>query len=148
QAPPPVQQPPAPEPPVVEEPDPAYSRHLTLTGAGEAHAAGLDGSGVRIGVIDSGVNREHPALAGRVVANLTYIDPARNNLSVDDVLEHGTAVAQVIAGQPFGRWPRGLAPGAEIVSARILSDTPPEDDGSGQGNEVSGALGLAPIHRD
>ena len=146
--PPPPPEPPPPEPPVVEPPDPAFSRHLTRTGAGQAHAAGLSGAGVRIGVIDSGVNRSHPALAGRVVANLSYIDPAINNLAVDDVLEHGTAVAQVIAGQAFGRWPGGLAPGAEIVSARVLSDTPPEDDGSGAGNEVSGALGLAPIHRD
>src|SRR5690606_6462566 len=148
QGPPPTPPPPPPEPPVVEPPDPAYSRHLSLTGAGEAHAAGLTGAGLRIGVIDSGVNRNHPALAGRVVANLTYIDPASNNVAVDDVLEHGSAVAQVIAGQAFGRWPGGLAPGAEIVSARIISDTPPEDDGSGEGNEVDGALGLAPIHQD
>ena len=150
QAPPPTPPPPPPppEPPVVEPPEPAYSGHLSWTGAGEAHAAGLTGAGVRVGVIDSGVSRSHPALSGRVVANLSYIDPATNNLSVDDVLEHGTAVAQVIAGQAFGRWPGGLAPGAEIVSARVLSDTPPEDDGSGAGNEVSAALGLAPVHRD
>src|SRR5690606_41617780 len=63
--PPPTRPPPPPEPPVVEPPDPAYSRHLSLTGAGEAHAAGLTGAGLRIGVIDSGVNRDHPALAGR-----------------------------------------------------------------------------------
>ena len=148
-APPPAPPPPEPpEPPVVETPDPAYGEHLDWTGAGAAHDAGLDGAGIRIGVIDSGVNRSHPALAGRVVANLTYLDPARNNLDVDDVVGHGTAVAQIIAGQPFGRWPGGIAPGAEIVSARIISDEPPEDDGSGEGNEVSGALGLAPIHRD
>src|SRR5690606_1761064 len=34
------------------------------------------------------------------------------------------------------------------VSARIISDKPPTDDGSGQGNEVDGALGLAQIHDD
>src|SRR5690606_24501824 len=126
----------------------AYLNHLSWTGAGDAHEAGLSGEGIRIGVVDSGVNREHPALAGQVVANLTYIDPNTNNLSVDDVLGHGTAVSQIIAGQPFGQWPGGIAPGAEIVSARIISDEPPEDDGSGEGNEVDGALGLAPIHQD
>ncbi len=146
--PPPPPPPPPPEPPVVEEPEPAYSEHLSWTGAGAAHDAGLSGAGIRIGVIDSGVNRDHPALAGQVVANLTYIDPNRNNLDVDDVVGHGTAVSQIIAGQPFGRWPGGIAPGAEIVSARIISDEPPEDDGSGQGNEVDGALGLMPIHQD
>lgn len=137
-----------PGPPVVETPNPDFSDHLTLTGADAAQDAGWTGEGIRIGVIDSGVNRDHPALAGRVVDNLTYIDPNANDLSVDDVVGHGTAVAQIIAGQAFGQWPGGVAPGAEIVSARIISDEPPEDDGSGEGNEVDGALGLAPIHDD
>ena len=147
--PPPPTTPPPPVDPVVGTPNPDYSRHLSLTGAGAAHAAGLTGAGVRIGIIDSGVNRNHPAMRdGRVVANLTYINPNTNDLSVDDVLEHGTAVAQVAAGRPFGTWPGGIAPGAEIVSARIISDEAPDDDGSGRGNEIDGPLGLTPIHRD
>ena len=139
---------PPPGPPLVLEPDPAYSQHLALTGAGEAHAAGYTGAGIRIGIVDSGVNRNHPALGGRVVANLNYINPNTNNLAVDDVVGHGTAVAQAAAGRPFGAWPGGMAPGAEIVSARIINDRPPEDDGSGEGNEVDGPLGLAGVHRD
>ena len=138
---------PPPTPPVVGTPDPAYSGHLEHTNAGAAHAAGLTGAGIRIGIVDSGVNRTHPAFGNRVVANLTYVGSG-NNLAVDDVVGHGTAVAQAAAGQPFGSWPGGIAPGAEIVSARIIRDTPPEDDGSGEGNEVDGALGLAGVHRD
>jgi len=133
---------------LVQPPNPAYSRHLEWTGADAAHAAGFSGAGIRIGVIDSGVNRNHPALRGRVVANLNYVNPNTNNLALDDVVGHGTAVAQTIAGTAFGQWPGGIAPGAEILSARIISDAPPEDDGSGRGNEVSGALGLQPIHND
>jgi len=146
--PPPPPPPPGPPPTLVQPPNPAYSRHLEWTGAGAAHAAGLSGAGIRIGVIDTGVNRNHPALRGRVVANLNYVNPNTNNLGVDDVVGHGTAVAQTIAGTAFGQWPGGIAPGAEILSARIINDAPPEDDGSGRGNEVSGALGLAPIHND
>ncbi|HRN61295.1 MAG TPA: S8 family serine peptidase [Luteimonas sp.] len=150
--PPPVSPPPASPPatpPVVSPPNPAYSRHIAWTGADAAHAAGLTGAGIRIGIIDSGVNRNHPAMRdGRVIANLTYISAANNNLAVDDVVGHGTAVAQTAAGKPFGAWPGGIAPGAQIVSARIINDKPPADDGSGRGNEVNGALGLAPIHRD
>ncbi|WP_052100925.1 S8 family serine peptidase [Novilysobacter arseniciresistens] len=138
---------PPPEP-VVYDPDPRFIKHLTVTNTDDAHAAGFTGAGVRIGVVDSGVNRNHPALAPRVVSNLVYLDPSRNNLDVDDVDGHGTAVAQIIAGTAFGAWPGGMAPGAEIVSARIISDNPPVDDGSGQGNEVDGALGLKPIHQD
>lgn len=147
----PVAPPPTPPPPattVVETPNPAYSAHWLWTRANIAQQQGLTGAGIRIGVIDTGVNRNHPALAGRVLANLNYVDPATNNLRVDDVVGHGTAVAQIIAGKPFGQWPGGIAPGAQILSARIINDKRPEDDGSGQGNEVSGALGLEPIHRE
>ncbi|MGJ4727871.1 S8 family serine peptidase [Luteimonas sp. SDU101] len=148
-APPPAAPPPQPPPPTVQDPDPGYSRHIEWTGAAAAHAMGLTGAGVRIGIVDSGVNRSHPAMRdGRVVANLTYIDRTTNNLQVDDVVGHGTAVAQTAAGMPFGRWPGGIAPGARVVSARIINDKPPVDDGSGRGNEVDGALGLAPIHAD
>jgi len=113
-----------------------------------AHVAGLSGAGIRIGVIDSGVNRDHPALRGRVRSNLIYVNPVDNDWDVDDVIGHGTAVAQMMAGTAFGQWPGGIAPGAEILSARIISDNPPDDDGSGEGNEVSGALGLEQIHQD
>lgn len=148
-APPPVTPPPATPPPaVVQPPNPAYSRHLADTNTGAAHAAGLTGQGVPIGFLDSGINRNHPALRARVTDNLIYVNRQTNNTSVDDVAGHGTAVAQAAAGQPFGAWPGGVAPGATLVSARIISDKPPVDDGSGNGNPVDGALGLEPIHRD
>lgn len=134
--------------PVVSAPNPAYSQHISLTGADFAHRAGITGSGVRIGVVDSGVMRNHPALAPRVVANLAYVPSPPNNLAVDDVAGHGTAVSQIAAGTPFGAWPGGIAPGAELVSARILYDEDPVDDGSGQGNEIDGAVGLKGIHQD
>lgn len=142
--------PPAAPPPttVVLAPNPAFGKHLELTNTAPAHAAGITGQGVRIGVIDSGVTRNHPALAGRVTHNLNYVGSPPNNLSIDDVVGHGTAVSQIMAGTPFGSWPGGIAPGALIISARIISDKAPTDDGSGQGNEVSGALGLKPIHQD
>jgi len=146
--PPPVAPPPTTPPPtVVQPPNPAHSRHLADTNTYGAHEAGFTGRGVRIGFLDSGINRNHPALRDRVVANLTYIGSG-NNLSVDDVVGHGTAVAQTAAGRPFGTWPGGVAQNAEIVSARIISDRPPEDDGTGGGNEIDGPLGLTSIHRD
>ncbi|KLJ03010.1 hypothetical protein WQ56_01255 [Luteimonas sp. FCS-9] len=138
---------PNPPPTVVERPDPAYSRHLADTGAWTAHDAGYTGRGVRIGFLDSGVNRQHPALRDRVVSNLVYVG-RDNDLSVDDAVGHGTAVAQAAAGRPFGTWPGGVAPNAEIVSARIISDKPPVDDGSGNGNPVDGPIGVEAIHAE
>lgn len=135
--PPPAAPPPPPpdDPPPAQDP-PAIDVHLALTGAYGAQAQGYTGAGVRIAVVDTGVNRDHPSLAGRVTSNRVYIDPNRNDTSVDDVVGHGTWVSQIMAGTAVGQWPGGIAPGAEIVSARIISDEPPDDDGSGQGNEI------------
>jgi len=146
--PPPVNPPPTSPPPTPTTPQPAMDAHLALTNAKAAQAAGFTGTGIRIGVVDSGVMRNHPALAGRVLANFNYVDPRRNNLAVDDVVGHGTTVAQLAAGAATGQWPGGIAPGAQIVSARIINDERPKDDGSGQGNEVTGGLGMAGIHDD
>lgn len=155
--PPPASLPPAPAPapvpapapaPAPSYPQPAFDAHLALTGAQAARDAGLSGAGVAIGIVDSGVNRQHPALAGRVGVNFTYVNPVTNNLRVDDVVGHGTVVAQLAAGGVVGSWPGGIAPGAGILSARIIADKAPVDDGSGKGNEVNGALGFLPIHND
>ncbi|HJR72680.1 MAG TPA: S8 family serine peptidase [Luteimonas sp.] len=132
----PTPPPTTPPPTTPNRPQPAIDAHLSMTNAKSAQAAGFTGQGVVIGVIDTGVNRSHPALNGRVLQNLVYVDPATNNLNVDDVAGHGTAVAQIIAGKPFGQWPGGIAPNAQLVSARIINDKAPPDDGSGQGNEV------------
>lgn len=147
-APAPVPPPAPPSPPPASYPQPDFDAHLALTGAQAARAAGLTGAGIRIGIIDSGVNRNHPALAGRVLANYTYLNPNTNNLRVDDVVGHGTVVAQLAAGNAVGSWPGGIAPGAGVLSARIIADKAPVDDGSGQGNEVNGALGLLGVHND
>ena len=148
---PPVSPPPPPPPPSSPPPpplvQPPIDAHLTLTHATAAERQGYTGAGYRIGVIDTGVNRNHPALAGRVAANLTYVS-ASNDLGVDDKVGHGTTVSLLAAGTANGSWPGGVAPGASILSARIINDERPKDDGSGQGNEVTGALGLKPIHQD
>ncbi|WP_336618866.1 S8 family serine peptidase, partial [Stenotrophomonas sp. PS02300] len=125
---------------------PAIDAHLSLINAKDRQ--GLTGAGVKIGVVDSGVNRSHPTLVGRVVASRSYVDGRTNNLNVDDVVGHGTTVASLAAGREFGGWPGGVATDAQIVSARIIADKAPADDGTGNGNQVNGALGLAQVHQD
>ncbi|TCV97073.1 autotransporter-associated beta strand protein [Luteibacter rhizovicinus] len=132
-----------PTPPPVQPP---LDAQLRLTNTTAAHAAGFTGQGVTIGIVDSGVTRTHPSLVGRVISNLNYVDPSTNNLGVDDVVGHGTAVAQIAAGRPFGQFPGGIAPDAQIISARIVSDKAPTDDGSGQGTKVTSADPLQTVN--
>ncbi|OOG61693.1 autotransporter domain-containing protein [Rhodanobacter sp. B04] len=128
-----------PAPPPASTVPPPIDAQLALTNTYAAHAQGYTGAGVTIGIVDSGIMRSNPTVAGRVLQELIYVDPSANNTAVDDVVGHGTWVAGIAAGQPFAKFPGGIAPGASLVSARIISDTPPKDDGSGQGNPVTAA---------
>lgn len=119
--------------------NPNLGKQLVVVNTGQSLALGATGRGVGIGVLDSGVRTTHPALSPRVTYNGFYLNPNTNNRNVDYVLEHGTAVSLTAAGSAFNGWPGGVAPEANIVSGRFLSDNPPTDDGSGQGNGISTA---------
>lgn len=144
----PTPPPTAPDPEPEPGPQPDFDAHLVLTNAVAAHDAGFSGEGVIIGLLDSGIRSNHPALTGRVLPGFTYLDPSRNNLNSEDVVGHGTAVAELAGGTAFGEWPGGIAPGATFVSARIIADESPEDDGSGQGNRVTDGSWLGAVHED
>ncbi|MEO7066669.1 MAG: S8 family serine peptidase [Rhodanobacter sp.] len=131
--------PPPPPPPVTPGVQPPLDAQLAITNTYAAHNLGFTGAGVVIGVVDSGIMRNHPSLAGRVTQELIFIDPSINNTAIDDVIGHGTWVSEIAAGRPFGKFPGGIAPDASLVSARILSDVEPKDDGSGKGNAVTAA---------
>lgn len=146
-APPPA--PPAP-PSSSSIPPPPIDAQLSLTNTYAAHSAGVTGAGVTIGIVDTGVTSTHPALAGRVVKELTYVDPSTNNLKVDDVNGHGTYVAEIAAGTAFGKFAGGIAPGASLVSARIISDSAPDDNGTNAPTPVnaSDAIPLGQVNAD
>ncbi len=78
---------------------------------------GATGKGVRVGIIDSGLETDHPRLAGRVVqsvaAELTEGDPDPYIVpdTSGDLYGHATACGGIILG---------LAPEVELISIRVL----------------------------
>jgi len=144
--PPPVQ--PATPPSTPSAPAPPSDIQLTATNAKAAQAAGAKGAGTIIGIVDSGVIATNPTLNGKVLQSFSYVDPVVNNTSVGDVVGHGTAVAEVAVGTTQGLFGGGIAPSASIVTARIIADKAPTDDGSGQGNKVTSADPLGKINSD
>ncbi|MGW0432406.1 type VII secretion-associated serine protease mycosin [Micromonospora sp. NPDC003197] len=76
------------------------------------------GAGVTVAVIDSGVDKRHAQLRGRVLPGTDYLDQSQDgNL---DCAGHGTAVASIIAAtEQEGVRFRGLAPQAKILPVRI-----------------------------
>lgn len=80
----------------------------------QAHALST-GSGVRVAVLDTGVDAAHPALAGRLLPGRDFVDddldPAEVGSPADLGYGHGTHVAGLVAL---------AAPGAGIVPVRVL----------------------------
>ncbi|GAB3067849.1 type VII secretion-associated serine protease mycosin [Micromonospora schwarzwaldensis] len=104
--------PPAPARPVAEQPWP-QQRY-----APDRLAPLATGAGVVVAVVDSGVDRSHPQLAGRVLPGADFLDPGGDGTR--DCAGHGTGVASIIAATPRpGVAFRGLAPGARILPVRV-----------------------------
>ncbi|GLQ49806.1 S8 family serine peptidase [Dyella flava] len=103
---------------------------IAETNAAAAHNAGYTGAGVTIGIVDSGIMPNNPAVAGRVIQEFIDVDPSTNNTSIPDVVGHGTWVSEIAAGVPYQGFAGGIAPGADLVSARIIDDNAPDDNGS------------------
>jgi subtilisin len=110
----------------------ALNRALPFGTLDRAWAFGeSDGAGVTVAIVDSGVERDHPAVGGRLVRSVRVDLSGEEPVVVEDedaldVVGHGTACAGII---------HGLAPGADIVSIRVLG---PDNKGKG----VAFAAGL------
>jgi serine protease AprX len=83
---------------------------------------GVDGTGVGVAIIDSGVARAHDDLSGnRLVQFVDFVDflPQPH-----DGYGHGTHVAGIIAGNGYdsGGARRGIAPGAHLIVLRALDE--------------------------
>jgi subtilisin family serine protease len=73
---------------------------------------------VRVAVIDSGVEVNHPELKGRIVESRSFVGD-----SVADVQGHGTFVAgEIAAATDNGLGIAGLAPPARLLVAKVVRD--------------------------
>ena len=90
-------------------------------GAPVAWKAGLNGAGVTVAVLDTGVDDTHPDLATQIVGEQNFTTTA----STDDTVGHGTHVASIIAGTgaaSAGQY-TGVAPGAKLLIGKVCGDT-------------------------
>ncbi|WP_240967721.1 S8 family serine peptidase [Streptomyces composti] len=77
------------------------------------------GEGVKIAVVDTGVNPDTPSLKGQVLTD--EVPEALGYKATVDHDGHGTSMAELIAGTGTGGSLRGLAPDAKIVPYRIAT---------------------------
>ena len=88
--------------------------------APEAWAAGYDGAGSTVAVLDTGYDPTHPDLQGRVVASANFTSDA----AVTDGNGHGTHVASTVGGTgaASGGLRKGVAPKTGLMVGKVLSD--------------------------
>lgn len=96
----------------------------------QAHAISR-GAGVTVAVIDSGINPNIPALAGRVLRGTQFNLPSSPGGMTDtDPDGHGTAMAGIIAGTgASANIPLGIAPQAKVIPIAIKEQNLGNTDG-------------------
>ena len=90
---------------------------------GWVRGQGFRGAGVRVGVVDSGIFREHEEFQGvKILEGANYCvstnDTARKDVS--DSVGHGTFVSGLIAAAENGAGIAGLAPDVELVPLKCF----------------------------
>ncbi|MFI0421186.1 S8 family serine peptidase [Spongiactinospora sp. 9N601] len=100
--------------------EPLLHQSTKQIGAPAAWKRGLTGKGVKVAVLDSGYDYQHPGIADAVTDSANFsLDP-----NLWDMMGHGTALASIVAGSGKGvdgdKY-RGVAPGAELAIGKVSS---------------------------
>ncbi|MFE9629435.1 S8 family serine peptidase [Streptomyces sp. NPDC006463] len=107
---------------------------VPLIGAPEAWAAGYTGKGVKVAVLDTGIDVNHPDFAGLIDGTASFVPDE----AVTDVNGHGTHVAGTIVGSgaASGGDNKGVAPGADLFVGKVLGGA----EGYGQDSWVMAGM--------
>jgi subtilisin family serine protease len=112
--------------------------NLDLIGSDAAHAVST-GAGAVVAVVDSGVQADHPDLAGHVGQGYDFV---QHDTTPQDGNGHGTHVSGIIgAASGNGIGVESVAPGATIMPVRVL-----DDDGGGNTDDVAAGVDYARTH--
>ncbi|WP_318307695.1 S8 family serine peptidase [Amycolatopsis solani] len=114
------------------EAETAVAWGVSKIGADRVQADGTTGAGVRVAILDTGIDTQHPDLAGKLVsadpANPEHpggwlefaADGSPVHSTPHDSSYHGTHVAGTIAGGHSSGTQIGVAPGAELMAGLVI----------------------------
>lgn len=88
---------------------------ITATQAVYAHQKGIAGQGIKIAVLDTGVDSSHPDL--RIAGGYSFVEGEE---TYEDQHGHGTHVAGIINALPNGYGVIGMAPEAEVYTLKVM----------------------------
>lgn len=92
--------------------------------ATDAWLDGYTGKGVRVAILDSGIDAEHPDLAPNLNVGLSasFVPGEGFNVRPGVFFNHGSHVAGTVAAADNGIGTIGVAPDAELVAVKVLSE--------------------------
>jgi len=104
-----------------DEPGFPFQWNMQAIDAPAAWAAGCDGTGARVAVIDGGIYAEHPDIAPNldVTCSRSFVDGQPFNTDVGSFW-HGTHVAGIVAAADNGVGVIGVAPCATLMHVKAL----------------------------
>ena len=103
-------------------------RHI---GAGMVHASGNRGGGVRVGVLDTGIDTDHPDLSYDPACSASFVASE----TIEDGHGHGTHTAGTVAALDNGTGVVGMAPQATLCIYKVLNNS-----GNGSYSDIIAAL--------
>ena len=107
---------------------PELATAIQMTGADDAHAAGYDGTGVKVGIVDTGIDVDHPDLGGD------------NDVSTPAEKGDSFPNSRIVSGFDFVGDAYNADPSSPAYSPTPVPDPNP-DDCNGHGTHVSGIVG-------
>lgn len=98
----------------------SLDRSTQQIGADLAWAAGYDGKGTKVAVLDTGADAGHPDLKGRITESKNFTDSD----TTDDRQGHGTHTLSTVGGTGAASdgKKKGVAPGADLLVGKVLND--------------------------
>src|SRR5687767_4082441 len=121
--------------------DPSFKDQWGLAKIGAESAwTRTTGAGIRIGIVDTGIDLEHEDLARKVVESINCVgsggDQGKCNGSAQDDQGHGTHVGGIAAASKDNeKGIAGVAPDAQLVVAKVMNA-----QGTGAGSDVTAGI--------
>ncbi|MFL2798047.1 MAG: S8 family peptidase [Paracoccaceae bacterium] len=94
---------------------------LNLIGADTINSAGYTGSGIKVAVVDSGIDSSHSEFSGKTIYGKDFGGSTNGYTKDDD--GHGTHVASIIGANKDAVGMRGVAYDATLYSYRVANDS-------------------------